>query len=53
MFSEEYPFLSFGDLATVTIEGSIPDDEWYYAEENSDEIEVMKSSDNQMDLFDT
>ena len=53
LFSEEYPFLSFGDLATVTIEGSIPDDEWYYAEENSDEIEVMKSSDNQMDLFDT
>lgn len=52
LFSEEYPFLSFGELTTVTIEGSIPDDEWYHAEENSDEIEVMRSADNQMDLFD-
>lgn len=52
LFAEEYPFLSFSDLATVSVESTIPDDEWYYAEEDSDEIEIMKSEDNQLDLFD-
>ena len=43
LFSSEYPFLHFGQLATVDINTSLPDDVWYNSEE--------EDTDNQLELF--
>lgn len=47
---EEYPFLSFGELATETINTSLPDNVWYQAEE-SGELQNLRASDNQLRLL--
>ena len=43
LFSSEYPFLRFGQLATVDINTSLPDDVWYNSEE--------EDTDNELELF--
>ena len=43
LFSSEYPFLHFGQLATVDINTSLPDDVWYNSEE--------EDTDNKLELF--
>lgn len=43
LFSSEYPFLHFGQLATVDINTSLPDDVWYNSEE--------EDTDNELELF--
>lgn len=50
LFSLEYPFLSFGELATVDINTSLPDDTWYEAEEGG-EARKINASDNQLRLL--
>jgi len=50
LFSEEYTFLSFGDLKTVTLNAGIPDNTWYEAEEDI-EKETLTEQDNQPELF--
>lgn len=50
LFSPEYPFLSFGELATVDIGTGLPDDIWYYAEE-SGEARRMQATANQLRLL--
>ncbi|NOT59652.1 MAG: DUF4365 domain-containing protein [Acidobacteria bacterium] len=50
LFHSEYPFLSFGDLATVEIDTGIADNEWYQAED-SDDAESINSEENQIDLL--
>ena len=51
LFSSEYPFLAFGQLATVNINTSLPDEVWYNAEED-DEAKNLGKIDNQLELFD-
>ena len=51
LFSSEYPFLRFGQLATVDITTSLPDDLWYNSEEE-DEVKNLEETDNQLELFD-
>ncbi len=51
VFSLEYPFLRFGQLATVDINASLPDDLWNNVEEE-DEAENLGETDNQLELFD-
>lgn len=46
-FSSEYSLLSFGELATVNINTSLPDDIWYQAEEVS-EKQNLRSDENQL-----
>ncbi len=50
LFSTEYPFLSFGSLATVSIEAGIPDETWYQSEEGN-EAASMGAGENQPDLI--
>ena len=50
LFSLNYSFLRFGQLATVDINASLPDDLWNNAEE--DEAENLGETDNQLELFD-
>ena len=50
LFSSEYPFLTFGNLAALDIEASIPDEIWYQGEEGA-ERDSMQASDNQPDLI--
>jgi hypothetical protein len=50
LFSKEYPFLSFGDLKTVTLDAGIPDNTWYEAEEDI-EKQTLAEKDNQPELF--
>jgi len=50
LFSSEYSFLSFGELATVDINTSLPDNVWYQTEEG-DEAQNMRATDNQLRLF--
>ena len=51
LFSSNYSFLRFGQLATVDINASLPDDLWNNAEEE-DEAENLGETDNQLELFD-
>ncbi|MDD9974030.1 MAG: DUF4365 domain-containing protein [Candidatus Poribacteria bacterium] len=51
IFSSEYPFLDFGQLATVDINTSLPDDIWYNSEEE-DEVKRLGEAGNQQELFD-
>ena len=51
LFSLHYSFLRFGQLATVDINASLPDDLWNNAEEE-DEVENLEETDNQLELFD-
>ena len=51
IFSSEYPFLDFGQLATVDINTSLPDDIWYNSEEE-DEVKSLGEAGNQQELFD-
>lgn len=51
IFSSEYPFLDFGQLATVDINTSLPDDLWYNSEEEN-EVKSLGEADNQLELFD-
>ena len=51
IFSSEYPFLDFGQLATVDINTSLPDDIWYNSEEE-DEVKSLGEVSNQLGLFD-
>ena len=44
------PFLHFGQLVTVDINTSLPDDVWYNSEEE-DEAENLGETDNQLELF--
>ena len=48
LFSSEYPFLRFGQLATVNINTSLPDDLWNNMEEEAKNLEEI---DNQLELF--
>ena len=50
LFSSEYSFLSFGELATVDTSTSLPDDVWYHAEE-SGEANNMRAIANQLRLL--
>jgi hypothetical protein len=49
MFSSEYPFLSFGQLETVEINGGVPDEIWFNSEEGK-QVESLKNPDNQLSL---
>ena len=49
LFSSEYPFLDFGQLATVDINISLPDDVWYNPEKE-DTMEA-EDTDNQLELL--
>lgn len=49
LFSSEYPLLTFGNLATVDIQASVPDDIWYQGEEGL-ERDSMEAGDNQPHL---
>ncbi|MDE0011456.1 MAG: DUF4365 domain-containing protein [Candidatus Poribacteria bacterium] len=51
IFSSEYPFLDFGQLATVDINTSLPDDVWYNSEEEN-EVKSSGEAGNQLGLFD-
>lgn len=51
IFSSEYPFLDFGQLAIVDINTSLPDDVWYNSEEE-DEVKSLEEMGNQLELFD-
>lgn len=50
LFSPEYPFLSFGNLASVSINTGIPDDVWYQTEEEQ-EKEFLHANENQLGLL--
>ena len=50
-FSSEYPFLCFGQLATVATNSSLPDKVWYNVEEG-DEAKILDKTENQLALFD-
>lgn len=50
LFSSEYPLLTFGNLATVDIQASVPDEIWYQGEEGT-ERESMRAGDNQPNLI--
>lgn len=49
LFSSEYPFLCFGELATVDINTSLPDDIWYKSEEKDTSEE--EDTGKQLELF--
>ena len=49
LFSSEYAFLSFGELATVDTNTSLPDDIWYSAEEQA-EVKSLGNTENQLEL---
>ena len=49
LFSSEYPFLRFGQLVTVDIDTSLPDDVWSKSEEK-DPLEE-EDTDNQLELL--
>ena len=51
LFSLNYSCLHFGQLVTVDINASLPDDLWNNAEED-DETENLGEPDNQLELFD-
>ena len=51
IFSSEYPFLDFGQLATVDINTSLPDQVWYNTEEE-DEAKNLGRTNNRLELFD-
>ena len=50
LFSSEYPFLRFGQLATVDNNTSLPDDDWYNVAEE-DEAKNLEEPDNQLELL--
>lgn len=50
LLSSNYPFLRFGQLATVDINVSLPDDVWYKSEEKDKSAEENKE--DQLRLFD-
>ena len=50
IFSSEYSFLDFGQLATVDINTSLPDDVWYNSEEEN-EVKSLGEASNQLELF--
>lgn|SRR5574341_537897 len=50
LFAQEYPFLSFGNLARLEIDTGLPDELWYAAEEGQDAVS-MKAYENQPRLF--
>jgi hypothetical protein len=50
LYKPEYPFLKFGDLATVEVTVSLPDEIWYQAEEGI-EKRTLGIPDNQLSLF--
>lgn len=50
MFSSEYPFLSFGGLATVDIDTGIADEIWYQAEEGG-EAETLRANENPLTIW--
>ena len=50
LLSSNYPFLRFGQLATVDINASLPDDVWYKSEEKDKSVE--ESTEDQLRLFD-
>ena len=50
LLSSNYPFLRFGQLATVNINASLPDDVWYKSEEKDKSAE--ENTENQLRLFD-
>ena len=49
LFPSEYPFLSFGELATVECNISLPDDIWNSAEKDG-ETEKQDNTDNQLEI---
>lgn len=51
LFSAEYPLLRFGQLATVDINTSLPDDVWNKTEEE-DEAKILGETDNPLELLD-
>lgn len=51
LFSSEYPFLDFGQLATVDTNISLPDKVWYDTEEE-DEAKNLGRTNNQLGLLD-
>ncbi len=51
LFEGTYSFLSFGGLATLSVEASLPDDQWYSAEDAS-EKQDLSTRDNSLDLYD-
>lgn len=50
LFSQEYPFLGFGDLQKVQVDAGIPDAIWFEAEDDF-EKHTMDQKDNQLGLF--
>ncbi len=50
LLSLNYPFLRFGQLATVDINASLLDDVWYKSEEKDKSVE--ENTENQLRLFD-
>lgn len=50
LFSSEYPLLRFGQLATVDINTSLPDDFWYNTEEGG-EAKSLGETDNLLELL--
>ena len=50
LLSSNYPFLRFGQLATVDINASLPDDVWYKSEEK--DASAKENTENQLRLFD-
>ena len=51
LFQEQYPYLSLGELATLEVEATLPDAQWYGSEEPS-EREGLSTLDNSLDLYD-
>lgn len=50
LFTQEYPFLAFGDIERVALEAGIPDDDWYYTEDAM-EMQTLSQKDNQPEIF--
>ncbi len=50
LFSLDYSFLRFGQLVTVDVNISLPDDVWYNTDEE-DEAKNLEETDNQLELF--
>jgi len=52
MFTKEYPFLSFGNLASFDLDYGFDDDSWLKREDDDNQmLEVVKSSVNDLPLF--
>ncbi len=49
LFSNEYPFLNFGQLVSMDGDIGVPDDIWYNAEE-AEEAQVLTTDENQLAL---